>query len=215
MATILSLASLLFVSQSVYAEDTNLGYLKNRLTVYITEHYGIFPKGDLPKNELGDLAVYVVRMELGRLGFHQDTNLDNIRRFVGMVKGAESAGDRYAVSSSNAMSFFQFKEDSVKTVINRLKNWHRRHEFGAIPAWANVLERNPSSIYELQESLQAMLMMINIIEQKGSDEFLKRLIRGETTAAKPLYYKFHHTAPDQPTIALIDRLFERYFSSVV
>ena len=166
---------------------------------------------DLPPEDRAELALFALRMELPRLGFPIDTDLDNVRRFVFMIKQAESAGDRYAKSTANAMSFYQFKPDSVITAVNRFENWTKRHEL-VFPSWADSLRQNPVSIYDLQESLQAMLMMINIIQQSGSDAELIELIRGEAEAAKELYYVYHHTAPDYKTIRLIERVFDLHFN---
>lgn len=166
----------------------------------------------LPKEESANLAIYVVKQELPRLGLPADTNLESIRAFVKMVKEAESTGNRFAVSSAGAMSFFQFKPQSARVAVNRLGNWQRRHELAdEVPAWAEAIAEDPSQIYQICDSQQALLMMVNIVEQETSDEFLYQLIEGDTGAAKPLYYKFHHTKPDNPTVALIDRLFPQYF----
>lgn len=166
---------------------------------------------DLPEKDRADLALFALRKELPRLGFPTNTNLDHVRQFVFMVKEAESAGDRYATSTANAMSFYQFKPDSVITAVNRFENWSRRHEL-IFPSWADDLRDSPESIYELPESLQALLMMVNIIQQEGSDANLIELIAGETEAAKELYYVNHHTNPDDRTIDLIERVFQEHFS---
>jgi hypothetical protein len=167
---------------------------------------------DLSTDERANMAVWVVSMELERLGLPENTDLGNIRKFVFMVKQAESSGKRRATSVAEAMSFYQFKPASVKTAVNRFENWTNRHSL-PFPEWAEDLRQHPKDIYGLRDSLQAMLMMVNIVEQRGSDDELLGLINGERKAAKELYYVYHHTAPDNQTIALIDRLFPKYFSN--
>lgn len=170
------------------------------------------------EKEYPDAAFFlaIVANEMDRLGIHEAdyrTSVMEVLRFIRYVKRVESDGDRYAdAPTSTAMSFFQFTVPSVKTAVNRLKNYMTRHGFGGLPPWAVALRGDPHSLYDLSEPRQAILMFVNIVEQKGSDELLRRFLAGEREAAKALYYAHHHTDPDEPTSRRAERIFSIVFN---
>lgn len=135
-----------------------------------------------------------------------------VMRFIEFVKLIESNGDRYAKArTSSAMSLFQFTRDSVPTAVNRLENYMARHYLGPLPAWATALRAEPTSLYDVPELRQAILTIVNIIEQRGSDELLREFLRGERDVAKALYYAHHHTDPDAATFRRAEKIFSKVF----
>jgi len=134
-------------------------------------------------------------------------------RFLEFVKLVESNGDRLAkAKTSSAMSYFQFTRGSVPTAVNRLENYMRRHWLGALPEWAATLRADPESIFDVSEDRQAILALVNIAEQRGSDAFLSKLIGGEVEAGKQAYFQFHHTNPDDATRGRVEKIFARVFN---
>ena len=110
------------------------------------------------------------------------------------------------------MSYFQFTRGSVPTAVNRLENYMRRHWLGALPEWAATLRADPESIFDVSEDRQAILALVNIAEQRGSDAFLSKLIGGEVEAGKQAYFQFHHTNPDDATRGRVEKIFARVFN---
>ena len=193
---------------TAHAENTSL--LEHKLTAYIVRQYQVLPDID-PDRDLGSMAQWVVFEDLKRLQLPESTSLEPISRFVAMVRWVESSGKREATSCAHAMSFYQFKPDSVITALNRLAYWQKQHGIKGEPPWAALLRKHPEKIYALSSSLQALLAMVNITQQKGSDRLLRQLLTGKTEAAKKLYFRFHHTKPDKQTIALVNRVYPKFF----
>ncbi|MCB9819165.1 hypothetical protein H6789_00445 [Candidatus Nomurabacteria bacterium] len=134
-------------------------------------------------------------------------------KFIEFVKLIESSGNRYAkAETSTAMSFFQFTIPSVSTAVNRLGNYMARHCLGELPVWAQELRDEPTQLFEVTELRQAILTLVNIVEQRGSDELLVQFLGGERSAAKAIYYAHHHTDPDEATLKRTEQIFAKIFN---
>lgn len=156
------------------------------------------------------VASELLRLNLFKGGF-QNT-YEEAARFIEFVKLIESNGNRYAkASTSTAMSFFQFTIPSVPTALNRLRNYMARHYLGELPVWTEALREDPTQLFEVSETRQAILTLTNIIEQRGSDQLLIRFFGGERMAAKAIYYAHHHTDPDEATLKRTERIFAKVF----
>ena len=148
---------------------------------------------------------------------HQVSGNDWIKhtdQFINMVRHIESDNKQMAYNPSGAMSYFQFKSESIKTAHNRLLNYLKRHETVAeVPRWSVGLYYNPKNIYNTPKDQQALLMIINIIEQdqeRGTDYFTQ-FLHGDLEAGVTAYYKYHHTNPDPFTTNRTERLFAYHF----
>lgn len=157
----------------------------------------------------------IVASEMLRLGafkFQFQKMRNEIFRFIEFVKLVESNGEQYAQSQiSSAMSLFQFTIPSVPTAVNRLENYMRRNYLGPVPEWAEMLRDDPKRLFDVSETRQSILTLVNIVEQRGSDELLTRYLSGERESAKALYYTFHHTDPDRATRTRVQKIFARTF----
>ncbi|MFW0870866.1 MAG: hypothetical protein ACKKL4_00160 [Patescibacteria group bacterium] len=134
--------------------------------------------------------------------------------YIDMVAQIESEMNSRAYNQSGAMSYFQFKDESIQTAHNRLINYYRRYDIGAIPRWSVHLYYNPQAIYDVAYNRQAVLMIINIIEQdyeRGTDYF-RQFLAGDDEAGITAYYRYHHTNPDQFTIRRTQRVYQEYFA---
>ncbi len=168
-----------------------------------------------PDQQLFDDIIATEQLRLGVVGSGRSFHVvrEEIGRFLEFVKLVESNGDRLAkAKTSSAMSYFQFTRGSVPTAVNRLENYMRRHWLGALPEWAATLRADPESIFDVSEDRQAILALVNIAEQRGSDAFLSKLIGGEVEAGKQAYFQFHHTNPDDATRGRVEKIFARVFN---
>ncbi|MEX0917830.1 MAG: hypothetical protein WDZ93_01605 [Candidatus Paceibacterota bacterium] len=157
------------------------------------------------------IANEMLRLEVIEQGFKSTEEV--IKRFLEFVKLIESNGDQYArASTSSAMSLFQFTKGSVPTAVNRLGNYMARHHLGPVPEWAVELKESPMQLFEVPEKRQAILTLVNIIEQRGSDTLLRTFLQGEYETAKAIYYAHHHTAPDEATLRRTERIFAQIFN---
>ncbi len=156
------------------------------------------------------VATEMIRLDVFDLGFAKTREVTD--RFLEFVKITESNGDRWAkAKTSTAMSLFQFTVPSVPTAVNRLRNYTRRHHLGAVPEWAAELAEAPKAIFHLSETRQAILTLVNIAEQKGSDPLLRQFFQGDTAAAKQIYFAHHHTDPDLATHRRVEKIFAKIF----
>lgn len=139
--------------------------------------------------------------------------VEHVDQYVQMISHIESDHKRTAYNPSGAMSYFQFKGESVKTAHNRLVNYMRRYDLGDIPRWSVGLYYDPSSLYRASFDKQAVLAIINIIEQDHEQrtDYFAQFLSGDLDAGIKAYYRYHHTNPDQFTIDRTERLFATYF----
>ncbi len=132
--------------------------------------------------------------------------------FSDFVKHLESDNKKSATNQySGAMSYYQFLPDSVVTAVNRLEIIMKRNGMGRVPAWASRVHKHPEEIYALSMPQQRLLMLANIMNQKGAMDLFVQLGTGDNEAAITLYYKYHHTAPDRATKNRTNQLFPKYF----
>lgn len=155
----------------------------------------------------------IVTQEVSRYQVRNDDWAENVDLLIDTIKHIESDNKARAYNPSGAMSYFQFKGESIKTAHNRLVNYIRRHDLGDIPRWSVNLYYNPEHIYHVSADKQAVLVIVNLIEldrEQGTDYF-KQFLEGDIEAGKTAYYRYHHTNPDQMTIDRTERLFAQYF----
>lgn len=158
------------------------------------------------------VAGEMFRLRLFKRGFQEVKG--DIIQFLEFVKLTESDGNHLAkAKTSSAMSLFQFTTGSVATAVNRLSNYMTRHHMGPVPAWAIELKERPNLLFETPETQQAILTLVNIIERRGSDELLRRFLVGEMAVATEIYFRHHHTKPDEATARRAKRIFSQVFQS--
>ena len=158
------------------------------------------------------VAGEMLRLRLFKRSFKEVKG--DIIQFLEFVKLTESDGNHLAkAKTSSAMSLFQFTTGSVPTAVNRLSNYMMRHHMGTVPGWAIELKERPHLLFETPETRQAILTLINIIERRGSDELLKKFLAGDMRVAKEIYFRHHHTEPDEATTRRAKRIFSKVFQS--
>lgn len=120
----------------------------------------------------------------------------NMYLFSNAVRGIESDYRLDAKSpTTTAKGVYQFTDDSVITAKNRMKN------MGIDQKYIDAMPQDPRQWNDEQSD---MAFYANMFGQTGSDNFLKKIAKGDSGAMKEAYYKFHHTNPDKKTIARTD-----------
>lgn len=195
---------ILIAPQYAWAIESHLAFEQNQTTepVVLPDHWN-------------PVLQDILRNEVSRHNVSQGEWVHNIDQFIQMVSHIESDNKQMAYNPSGAMSYFQFKDTSIQTAHNRLINYVRRHDLGAIPRWSTGLYYHPENIYYVPQNQQAVLMIINIIEQDREREtdYFAQFLHGDLDAGVTAYYKYHHTNPDQFTINRTERLFAHYFTN--
>ena len=145
-----------------------------------------------------------VREDIGnRLGL---TNLENFDVFTDNVAQIESNNGENTVSTiSSARGIFQFltegDNNAFQTGLNRLE----RHLEDA--EWIDEA-RDHNDPNRLSENQQRALFLANIYQQRGTDDYLRRIAEGDNQAMAEAYSRFHHTVEDIHNDPRISRIFD-------
>lgn len=162
------------------------------------------------------LTEQIILAHANELGLDAFLLQEQLFAFTDLTKHVESDGKRYATNAySGAMSYYQFLPSSVITAVNRLENVMGQHGMGRVPSWASRVHKDPFDIYSLSAPEQRLLVIVNIIEQDRSDDYILKLGSGNNELAKDIYYKFHHTAPDSYTKSRVESLYSQYFPKTI
>ena len=161
---------------------------------------------------LQDKILYEYAEELG-VPFEEFA--EDALTFADMTAHIESNSKKGATNPySGAMSYYQFLPSSVETAVVRLEMFMKKHDLGALPAWAKDIKANPEHIYSVSYENQTTLMLVNILNQKSSKKYFIAFAQGDNEAAKDIYYRYHHTAPDRATKVRTEQIFPKYFPQV-
>ncbi len=141
----------------------------------------------------------------------------NIIKFADIVADIESNKDTTAKNKiTSATGAFQYVKDSVLPALNRMERYEE------LPDWASGLkekyskgvtkEEHQKLISDLTYEQQRDMFLADIAEKTVvkpgyGDTLLKGIALGNTEAMKDLYYKGHHTDPDEPTIKRVNKFF--------
>lgn len=132
-------------------------------------------------------------------------NTKNIDVFTDKVAKAESSGGKNTISEiSSARGIFQFltkgKGNAFQTALNRLE----RH-LGKTDWIEKARKHNDPN--KLSEDQQKALFLANIYEQKGTNDYLKKIAEGNNLAMAEAYSKFHHTVENIYKDPRLSRIF--------
>ncbi len=155
----------------------------------------------------------VATPHLSRLGADTEEARSNLNAFADLVATVESEGDPKAQNkNTSAAGAFQFVKGSVLPALNRMEK-----ATGTLPMWAAKLKDTYKSgkvtkdmhrdlITGLTYDQQKEIFLGDIMQKKISnqsglgDKLLTAiLLKGDKDAMKELYYKGHHTDPDEAT----------------
>jgi len=129
-----------------------------------------------------------------RLGVKYETATKNLKEFARLVGQIENDGKLTGKNpKSTASGLYQFIEGSVEPAVNRLK----RH-IGMQPWMEKALAQKDAG--SLTREQQTLLFLADLLEKKGSDPIMKKVLAGDYDAFLQAYLKLHHTAPDAATL---------------
>ena len=148
---------------------------------------------------------------LERLGAKTPEAKANLSTFTKRVFEMESSSNPQALNKiTSAAGGFQFVKDSVLPAITRIER-----ASGSLPPWAkalkNIYDRGLSKdqhrklMTDLPLEQQAELFLGDIMEKTIDktpglgDNLMKGILSGDTDAMKELYFRGHHTEPDEAT----------------
>ena len=159
---------------------------------------------------------YIART-IKRLGLPMQT-YGAFQNFSNKVAEIESNSNTKAKNkNTTATGAFQFVKGSVLPALNRMAR------FGDLEPWAEELrneylegnitdEQHRKLIsglsYKQQESMFLADIFEKTIDRPGyGDYLLRKVAQGDVEAMKELYYKGHHTDPDEATIKRTNKIF--------
>ena len=142
---------------------------------------------------------------LNRLGGDNPEARSRLTELASKVAMIESDGDMKAKNpDSSATGLYQFLVDDSKgqsalqTAVNRTKKYVKAD-------WLDEVART-GKVEDLSPEKQTILFFGDIMEKKGSDQYLKKLLDPNASeeqvrdAMMDIYLKLHHTNPDKDTL---------------
>ena len=149
----------------------------------------------------------VVDANAHRLGIPVDNARRNMEKFAQFVAEVESDFNPTAKNKhSSASGLFQYVKGSVDPAVNRLKRYVDANEYDWIAKASDTKD-----LSQLTPEEQLALFAADILEKRGSDKYLKKILEsGDPKAMLLAYYKLHHTSPDVATKKRALRILRKY-----
>ena len=120
-----------------------------------------------------------------------DYMLDGIADYIAMIE----TKDRNIPNRNkniSASGYFQMTNDATRTAANRTIKALSRNDF-EIPTWLKEVQKGNTSVMDLPRNRQKMLLLGELLEHDGSDEYWERIGKGEAQAVKDLWTELWHT----------------------
>lgn len=144
------------------------------------------------------LALWFLKKQAKRLGIDSKCFFCNIYKWSRYIRHIESDDNpKASAGTTSAKGVYQFTDASVLTGKNRMYN------MGFHPDDIKEIDNNPHNWNDEQAD---SLFLANMFAQRGSDNLLKKVGKGDVDAMKASYYKFHHTDPDNATKSRVDNI---------
>jgi len=145
----------------------------------------------------------ITRLDLK--GVPAEENLETMAKLIGEVESNNNPKARNKTSS--AKGEYQYTNASVVTAVNRLAN---RVGEENLPQWAKD-SREHKDATKLTPLQQKILFYADTFEKPGSDEYLTKILSsGDQQALEDLYFKLHHTNPDEATNKRFAKIASKY-----
>ena len=145
----------------------------------------------------------LVDWHIDRLGIQDKKSAKHnlLSVFMPTVLEIESSGNYQAANKvSTARGGFQFIEGSVEPALNRLERRIGKQDWGT-----ELREHKDAS--KLTDEQQQLLFVADLLEKKGSDAYMKKVMAGDKQGSMDAYYDLHHTAPDEATTKRTEEIF--------
>ena len=132
-----------------------------------------------------------------------DDAVRGLQTLTDFVVDLESSGERYAVSSSGALSYTQFKPlykgtfegGPIDTALNRLARYESTYDIEQSVIVRSTLEADHSSFMDVPLAAQQAFVIVNFAMEYGNDHDLALAACGDRDAAIRLYVEKHHRVP--------------------
>ena len=150
------------------------------------------------------------------------TNADsksNLQKFITAVHDVESNKGKNLYNESSAAGDFQFKMftgdgnkegSAFQTGLQRVENLYNAKN-QTIPSWVKKA-REHNDPRKLTYKQQEELFLINLQQQKGTDELIKAMLNGDMQKAMELYAKYHHTNKKVLNNRIIKQKFKKAYN---
>jgi len=149
---------------------------------------------------------------------------ENLEKFVDVVHNIESSRGKNLNNKSSAAGDFQFKTlvdpddptstkgSAFMTGLQRVENFYNAYD-QTVPYWVQEA-RQHNDPNKLSYKEQEELFLVNLQQQKGTDDLLNKMLEGDIDASKELYGRFHHTKPEVLGNPRVQDIFDRaYFDT--
>jgi len=153
----------------------------------------------------------LLKSQLGRLGFDTPQARERLNDLAQKIAMIESSGNPQAKNipvkgekASSATGLYQFLVDTrggqsaLQTAVNRTKKYVKAD-------WLDEVAKT-GKVEDLSPEQQTILFLGDILEKKGSDQYLKKLLDPNASkeeinkAMLDIYSKLHHTDVDERTL---------------
>jgi hypothetical protein len=153
------------------------------------------------RSELADIWLLVSKHSK-RLNVDIEKAFKNLMTFSMVVGYMENRGELVGKNpNSTAKGLYQFLDGSIGPAINRTVRY-----IGERP-WMETL-RVSRDANTLDWEQQTLLFLGDILGKRGTDTLMKQVMTtGSREAMKQVYLKYHHTAPDGPTLRRTEVIF--------
>lgn len=124
----------------------------------------------------------------------------NVEKYYEAVAWIESDNNGRALNGkSTAASYFQVVHPTFKYARERVKTMGYQ-----VPA-------GQDHILELSYEEQRDLLFVYMYTQKGTNKYMRGIMRGDKDVALKAYLKYHHTKPDPATLKRAKRIFRSVY----
>jgi hypothetical protein len=158
------------------------------------------------------------RVVLGDNITNEDSK-SNLQKFITAVHDVESNKGKNLYNESSAAGDFQFKMftgngnkegSAFQTGLQRVENLYKAKN-QTIPSWVKkATEHNDPR--KLTYKQQEELFLINLQQQKGTDELIQAMLNGDMQKAMELYAKYHHTNKKVLNNRIIKQKFKKAYN---
>ena len=158
------------------------------------------------------------RVVLGDNITNENSN-KNLQKFITAVHDVESNKGKNLYNKSSAAGDFQFKMltgdgskdgSAFQTGLQRVENLYKAKN-QTIPSWVKKA-REHNDPRKLTYKQQEELFLINLQQQKGTDELIKAMLDGNMEKAMELYAKYHHTNKKVLNNRIIKQKFKKAYN---
>ncbi|MFW0870865.1 MAG: hypothetical protein ACKKL4_00155 [Patescibacteria group bacterium] len=174
---------------------------------------------------------FIAKQEAERLGVDSERFIVELDKLLDLFIDIESDWNPQAVNpKSSARGYYQYltannsegkKDSSVHTSINRILDILKRNNIqnanldNEYLDWAAKLYENPETITDTSIDAQRLMVLADLVQSPGSDEYLRKLVSDDPAQAREaalgLYYEVHHTNPDEKVRANVAKDIDSYY----